>query len=228
MAIVAGMATQPIREKTAKKVVRKLVPQIDLLVVHMDGFQSVPKWLNHPKIVSNLHPEGSEGGAAGKLDCLEYCKSGDTVILIDDDVKIKDKSLALLIDGLERQKEKSIVGFHGSVLEARVSSYLQDRKTTHISARVLDDFPVDVLATCLVAWKFDEFLPKPSSWVFYNMVDLQFALESKRHGMKLVLISRPKKSVTFYAEKQVGSIYSELLRDDSIQTGMAQELMSLS
>jgi hypothetical protein len=225
--IVAGMATQPSRVRTARRVVSKLISQVDILVVHLDGFSEVPSWMEHEKIRTNVFPERSRVGAGGKLDCLEHCLPGDLVVLVDDDVRLRKETIPYLLEGLSRQERNSVVGFHGSLLPVPVESYLKSRRYVHLADQLTQDTRVDVIATCLTAWKFSDFAPKAQNWPFYNMVDLQFSLDAHVAGVELFLIKRRRNFIRFLAEKQPDSIYSKLLDNDTVQTGLAREIRDL-
>lgn len=226
--IIAGMATQPSRTRTSRAVVKNILEHVDLLVVHLDGFSAVPRWLRVSKVLVNLHRKKSQYGAAGKFDCLQHCLPGDTVLIVDDDVSVNPEAIDTLLIGLSRQPKGTVVGFHGSTLKDRISSYVLDRNTVHMSEELQSDLRVDVLATCLIAWRFEEFAPKPKTWPLYNMVDLQFALDAKSAGIDLVLLSRPRDTALFQSENQKGSIYSKLLVDDREQTELARKLRGIT
>ena len=225
--IIAGMATQPGRTRTAKKVVAQLIRDVDLLVVHLDGFGTVPKWLQNQKVIARVFPERSTVGAAGKLDCLEFCSADDIVIVVDDDVRLRPNSIRGLLDGLARQDKKTVVGYHGSILSPPLESYVKDRRTVQLAHGLDEDKTVDVVATCLTAWRFNDFVPRQGSWDHYNMVDLQFSIDAAQEGVALMLLKRPKNFVSFLAQRQRGSIFSKLLRNDTQQTELARQLLEL-
>jgi hypothetical protein len=225
--IIAGMATQPGRTRTAKKVVAQLIRDVELLVVHLDGFSTVPKWLQNQKVIARVFPERSTVGAAGKLDCLEFCSAGDTVIVVDDDVRLRRNTIRELLEGLARQDKKTVVGFHGSILSPPLESFVKDRQTIQLAHGLDADKNVDVVATCLTAWHFNDFVPRQGSWAHYNMVDLQFSIDAAREGVALTLLKRPKGFVSFLAQRQRGSIYAKLLKNDTQQTELARQLLGL-
>lgn len=224
--VVAGMATQPGRASTARDVVRRLLPQVDTLVLHLDGFDTVPSWARHRRIEPAVHPDSSVAGAAGKLDCLHHARAGDKVLLIDDDVKVHRTTVRDLLKALERQGPGTVVGAHASLLPEQLRSYVRDRTVLRLDAAQDEDLDVDVLATCLCVFDAGTFDPDPMTWRYRNMVDLQFALAAKKAGVRLVSSARAENQFSFLDQMQPGSIYAGLLNDDSIQTVLAQELVA--
>ena len=223
--VVCGIATQPSREALASRVVRMLVRQVDLLVVHLDGFPSVPHWARNPKIRVRHHVSRSRAGAAGKLDCLEEAVPGDVILLVDDDIVVNRRLTKRMVEALFAQPKPSVVGAHGSLVRPPLNSFVHDRQVIQLQEELAYDQQVDVLATCLCAFEFDTFVPRPSTWRHRNMVDLQFALDACAQNVSLVSIARKRGEFRFADSFQPGSIFEALINDDSIQTGLAHQLV---
>jgi hypothetical protein len=226
--IFCGMATRPSREKTAPKVVREILPQVDVLYLHLDGFQQIPQWARDTKIVATLFPEGSPIGAAGKLDAHEYASKEDIVLVVDDDVKLPRNLGKVIRRAIAERLHPTLFGLHGARLLPPVESYLKDRAVIQLGGALPQNEIVDVVATCVAAYSKADFTPMRSSWTVRNAVDLQLSLDAESQGVQRVLLARRKNWASFRDVFQTDSIYRRLVEDDRRQTKLAQELFELS
>ncbi len=62
-------------------------------------------------------------------------------------------------------------------------------------------------------------------WNSVNMVDLNFAIECAKRGLARKLATRRRFWIEALSEKQPDSIYQALMKDDSRQTVLANELL---
>ncbi|OOZ20715.1 hypothetical protein [Solemya velum gill symbiont] len=91
---------------------------------------------------------------------------------------------------------------------------------------------VHILGTCTTAFNTDTLRLDVRRWKHRNMVDLTFALICTERGIPLKIISREENWVGSQEENWVGSqeenqsdsIFSELQKDDTVQTTMAKAL----
>lgn len=219
------MATQPTRSHTAPLAIRRLLPQVDLLILQLDGFSWVPQWAIHQKILVDTFIDRSPLGAAGKLIAHEYGNPKDLILVVDDDVCLPRNIVGRIRKALDSAPGKNIVGVHGSVLRVGLTSYIQDREVTHLHQRLRNLKQVDVLATCVAGYYRRDFNPNFRSWEHKNMVDLQFAIDAQVQNVSRWLLPRKKNWVRFHEEKQPDSIYLKLTLDDSTQTVLARQLL---
>lgn len=219
------MTTQPTRSHTAPLAIRRLLPQVDLLILQLDGFAWVPRWAEHRKIRIDKFADRSPLGAAGKLIAQEYADPDDLVLVVDDDVCPPRDLVAKIKKALNSLPGKSVVGVHGSALRRDLTSYVRDRDVTHLHQPLGVRTQVDVLATCIAAYYRRDFNPDFRSWDHKNMVDLQFAIDAEAQGVSRWLLPRRENWVRFYEEKQLDSIYLKLTLDDGVQTLLARELL---
>jgi len=223
--VIAGMATQPTRSHTAPLAIRRLLPQVDLLILHLDGFGWVPEWAIHPKILVDSFTDRSPLGAEGKLIAHEYGAPNDLILVVDDDVCLPRDIVGRIIKELDSLPGKSVVGVHGSVLRRDLTSYVRDREVTHLHQRLGNLKQVDVVSTCVAGYYRRNFNPNFRSWEHKNMVDLQFAIDAQVQNVSPWLLPRKKNWVRFYEEKQPDSIYLKLTEDDITQTVLARQLL---
>lgn len=222
------MATRPSRLLAAPKVVREILPQVDFLFLHLDGFDKLPRWANHRKIQASLHPEGSLLGAAGKLEPHEQASEDDIVMMVDDDVRLPVNLTKVLRRSLKMRSAPTLFGYHGATLTSPMESYLEDRQVTRLESALPQDLPVDVVATCVAAYVKSDFSPKHTSWAVRNSVDLQLAIDAECQGVGRVLLARRANWLSFRDSFQPDSIYRKLVENDSRQTLLANQLLGIN
>jgi hypothetical protein len=225
--VVCGMATRPTRQTTAKKVVRQILPQVDSLHLHLDGFHEVPTWAGHPKITASVHPNGSAIGAAGKLDAYHYASEEDVILMIDDDVRVPKTLVSFLERSIRTSSAPALYGFHGSVLRPPINSYLKNREVVHLEAELTQSRRVDVVATCVAAFLKKDLTPGVDNWIVRNAVDLQLSIDAQMQGVGRFLLPRKRNWLSFQDSFQPDSIYRQLVQEDSKQTNLARELVAL-
>ena len=223
-----GMATRPSRQRTAKKVVRQLLPQTDTLHLHLDGFQEIPNWARHPKITASIHASGSKLGASGKLDAYHYASENDVIVMVDDDVRIAKNLISFLNRSIQAATGPVLYGFHGSILLPPINSYLTDREVVPLGAELSERRQVDVVATCVSAFLKKDLKPIVDNWTVRNAVDLQLSIDAQMQGVDRILLPRTKNWLSFQDSFQPDSIYRQLVEEDSKQTHLARNLLALT
>ena len=206
---------------------KRLLGQVDKLVIEFDGFGAMPSWAAHPKIDARVFPDGSPLGSAGKLVAQDFASAEDVIVTVDDDLVIPARLVRFLLQGLSRLPKKAAVGLHGSELLEPFTSYVASRRVIHLSDRLEKDRSVDVIATCVMAFRAESFHSNFREFRFRNMTDLQVALEMQEQGIERFLLSRPLGWMNFRGEAQPDSIYRKLLNNDENQTALARKLLLL-
>lgn len=225
--IVAGMATMPSRIHTAPRAIASILPQVDRLWLCLDGFDSVPNFANHPKIFCEFSRDHGGLRAEGKFLGLALDEKAEVYVSADDDL-LYPKNYVRRLTFLSRSLPGSVAaGCHGSVFRPPVQSYVKDRKVR--KARRMQLAPwryVDLLATNGSVHFVRDMRFDPREWTYRNQVDLNFMEESLARGMRLVTAARTRNWVRALEVQQRDSIFSALLRDDSVQTARVNALLS--
>jgi len=226
--IIAGMATQPTRATTAPQAISALAAQVDLLVLFLDRFESVPDYACAPNVEVVRSQDVGDLRAGGKLLALDRCDRGDIYLFGDDDVAYPGDFAAVVARALDGDHQNEMVGFHGTRLRPPVVSYKRDRMVTQLKSALDAPQIVDVIATCAGGFRPDRLPVNMRRWPHLNMVDLQLALTAQAHGTRRVLLAREANWISFLAEGQPDSIYLKLSTDDSLHTTLANELLSMT
>ncbi|MCP9837598.1 hypothetical protein KBY84_08835 [Cyanobium sp. N.Huapi 1H5] len=225
--IIGGLATMPSRRDTAALAIRSILPNVDRLYVYLDRFTSIPPYVVHPKIVLLKSQDFGVVGANGKLLGLASAKPEDFYVCFDDDnFYPRDFCLRLRLMLLALNRSAA-VGIHGSRLHRDLVSFSRQRTIFHFAGRRLRPRRVDVLATNGCMFRVGTMQFDVLRWPEINMVDLNFALESALRRVELWILPQCRHWVRPLKERQEDSIFRALETDDSRQTELARQLLSL-
>jgi hypothetical protein len=221
------MATMPSRAETAPRAIASILDQVDELWLFLDRFDAIPEYALRERIHVLRSQEVGDLRANAKFLHLSLHERPCTFFGVDDDVLYPDDYCATLESWLRRYSDAAIVGAHGGLLPAPVGSYSRDLKVLHRRAAQGEAREVDLLGSDSLAFRTSVFGFDVREWADVNMVDLSFALTARRRSMPLVTIPRRAYWMQALDEDQDDSIWLSVLRDDSRQTVLAQELVAL-
>lgn len=225
--IVAGMATMPSRIHTAPRAIASILPQVDRLWLCLDGFDSIPGFAKHPKIICEYARDHGGLKAEGKFLGLALDEQAEVYVSSDDDLLYPRDYVRRLIFLNRILPGRVAVGCHGSVFHSPVQSYVKDRKVQRARRMQLAPWRnVDVLATNGSVHFVRDLRFDPREWTHRNQVDLNFMEESLGRGIRFVTAARTRNWVRALEKQQQDSIFSALLRDDSVQTARVNDLLS--
>lgn len=221
------MATMPSRRESAPRAIASILGQVDELWLFLDRFEAVPDYALDSRIRVLRSQELGDLRANAKFLRLALEESPCTFFGADDDVLYPTDYCARLESRLRRVGERAVVGVHGGLLPSAVSSYSGDLKVLHRRAPQKREREVDLLGSDSVAFRSSTLAFDVRDWPDVNMVDLCFALTARRRSIPLLSVPRGAYWVQALGEDQEDSIWQGVLRDDSRQTVLAQELVAL-
>ena len=223
---VALMATMPSRADTFKKVVEKMLPQVDLLYIFLDNFIEIPEFLlNNNKIRVNSSQEASELHSSGRFLPIKTLKKSSVLINIDDDIIYPDNYVSVLVDALAAYSGRAIVGVHARNFLPPYASYIEDVKVFHFTQPLAEDTPVDELGSGTCAFLSNVMNFGVNEWVYPDANDIQLALEAQKRGLPRICVKRPSEWLLPYAEGQSDSNWLKTQADCSRQTVLMRSLM---
>jgi hypothetical protein len=221
------MATMPSRAGTASRAISSILPQVTELWLFLDRFDAVPPYADDERIrVLRSHDLG-DLRANGKLSRLVLDDEPCTFFGVDDDIEYPADYCEKVESYVDRFDGRVVVGVHAAILREPVLSYSRDLKVLHRRSGQGRAAGVDLLGSDSLAFRTTTLTFDVREWPDVNMVDLSFALEARRRGIPLVMIPRVAHWVAALDENQDDSIWASVLRDDSRQTELARELVSL-
>jgi hypothetical protein len=220
------MATMPSRATTAPRAIESILPQVSRLWLLLDRFDTVPDFAEHERIDVLRSQDLGDLRANGKFLALALDGRPCTFFGLDDDVLYPADYCKTLESHLGRWPEAA-VGVHGGLLPPEVTSYAGDLKVLHRRAPRERATEVDLLGTDSVAFRTSTLRFDVRDWPDVNVVDLSFALTARRRSVPLVTVPRKAYWLNALEENQSDSIWQAVLRDDTLPTELARELVAL-
>jgi len=221
------MATMPSRSGTAPHAIASILPQVDRLWLFLDRFDSVPPCAEHEGICIVRSQDIGDLRANGKLVGVAFEDEPCTFFAADDDIEYPADYCDTLDAYVHRYSGAAVVGVHAAVLRSPLQSYGRDMKVLHRRADQERAEGVDLLGSDSLAFRTSTFRFDVREWPDLNMVDLSFARVARERSIPLVKIPRAAHWMRALDEDQDDSIWNGVLRDDSRQTVLAQELLAL-
>ena len=186
--ITAQIASIPERVDTLKLTVNSLINQVDLLFVALNGYDSIPSFLENNRKIVRILMDNSLGDAAKFYDVEE--RRG-YVLTCDDDLIYPAGYVGYMINGIKLHG--GIVSLLGKIYGRPASSYRGGYTNIY---RVLNavrlDTPVDVGGTGAMAFHTDEFKVTVDDFLRPNMADLWVARAAAAQGVKITALAHPK------------------------------------
>ncbi|MBY5163289.1 hypothetical protein [Salsipaludibacter albus] len=210
--VAITLASIPQRRRHLEHVVSTLLPQTDLLAVHLNHYPDTPGVLDHPRIVVSHSHELGDLRDNGKAAFSDVVPDGYH-LMVDDDIDYPDDYVDGLIAKVEQYDRRAVVGYHGAVLELPVSSYFASRsKVLHFGTELGEDRRVHVLGTGTVAMHTDTLRLGLDDLPTTGMVDIWLAVAATRRAIPLVAVARPTRHLRELP--RVGPTLYQEYRDD--------------
>lgn len=224
--IHAGMATMPSRTFTARFAIRSILPQVDVLHLYLDGFSDLPDFAVHPKIRVKRSNDVPGLRANGKLLGMVSSPEDAFYVTVDDDYWYPRRFVEQLMCNHRELGSAAVVGVHGSKLLEPFNSFLKDRQVFTSWKPLRERTLVDIVATCGTLHRLKDLRFDVRHWQVNNQVDLHFAQEMLRAGLKGYLVKRGWFWMKPLGQNQADSIFVGLKKDDDRQTDLARRLFS--
>ncbi|MDX9856115.1 MAG: glycosyltransferase [Candidatus Moranbacteria bacterium] len=220
--VVASMASFPARKEYLKKVVEKILPQVDQLNIYLNEYDDAPDFLNNKKI--NISLGKKELGDI--RDNGKFFFANDIIngyhFTIDDDLNYPNDYVNKMIAKLESYDNKGVVGLHGVILSKNITNFFKDRKVFNFSRELKRDIYVNLLGTGTIAYH-TSILPRInfSNFETTGMVDLWFAIECRKNKIPMIAIAR-KDNWLKELNHDTPALWEEFKNNDKVQTSIAK------
>lgn len=217
--IIASVASFPPRRTGLEKVVADVLPQVDRLRVHLNGYDAVPGYLRDPRITvtrSQVHGDLRDNG---KFLGAEDLEDGIHVTL-DDDIHYPRNYVAYLTAKLLQYDRKAVVGLHGSVFQDGFVRFHDgsSRRTMVFWHELAADRLVHALGTGTVAYHTGTLRFGLDGVDSTGMIDLWLARAAQAQGVPMIALGRGRRWLRPMEEFRAGSIYEEGRQDDRRET----------
>lgn len=212
--VTVTLASMPRRRDQLAQVVRTLLPQADLICVHLNDYPDVPRWLEHPRIRVSRSQDRGDLRDNGKFVFDDLVPDGHH-LLADDDIDYPDDHVDRLVAKVEQFDRHAIVGYHGAVLDLPVESYFAGRRERfHFKRALREDIPVHLLGSGTVALHTDTLRLPLDAFPRTGMADIWLAVLAHGHGIPLIAVARPS-GLLRPLQDDGPTLYDEFRDDDS-------------
>lgn len=238
MKVVASMATMPGRAEARRLAVESLLPQVDLVHIHFNGFA----WEDACREVRRFELK------SGKLGLVSYSggpdNRGDQMKFLA--LPARDKTCRLVCDDdliyppdyaqkmCAFVKRFGVVSAHGAKLTKPFESYYRSRKSFHCTANIGRVHFVDVLGTGTMAYKDIDLRWSPKDFLLPNMADIWVAIALKKRQLAARVVPHARNWIQLATPEDERTIWHASWRGDGSfldtsheQTQMLKEHASL-
>lgn len=211
--VFAGMATIPERVDALEIVVASLLPQVDRLGVYLNGWDEVPPFLKHEKIVVARSQDNGDMGDAGKFFWVDGHEG--VYFTCDDDIRYPSDYVARTLAKLRQYGFQAVVGWHGSVIKAPFHDYYNSecRRVFSFESGRPWDTPVHLLGTGCLAFHVSTIKVRHADFKEANMADVFFALLAQKQRVPLIVVEHAKGDLTAIESAQQSSINGDSRRN---------------
>lgn len=219
--IVASVASIPRRREGLERVVRNVVAKVDSLRVHLNHYDGVPSFLDHPKITVTRSQELGDlrdNGKFRKADDLD----NDFHLTLDDDLYYPSHYVPYMVAKVLQYGRAAVVGLHGTIINRNFARYHDPKSRTTHSFRlpIVEDKCVHVLGTGTTAYHTRNIRFSDAHAKTTGMVDLWLARYAAVHNIPLVCVSRGYGWLNEMDDLPDGSLYKEFVENDARQTDL--------
>jgi len=233
--IVATCASLATREPLLRRAVESLLPQVDALCIYLNGYQRIPDFLRHPRVLyAVLSSEaGYRAGEAkfwffdaDQFKAVPAPWAPDTVgITFDDDIVYPPDYVERMVASLDRHPG-SIACVHGSIVTSPFVGWRESRRNVHFADSLAREARVHVPGTGTMAFRVRDWPFKLTDYEWSHCCDVAAGVFALRRGVEVWCVPRRNGWLKALATPSRGSSVSRqrISADvDQVETKLIQE-----
>jgi hypothetical protein len=202
--IYCGIASIYGRQEALRRIVGAILPQVDKLIIGLNNYGFIPKWLINPKIDVTLL-DNSLGDAA-KFLYVENCDG--YYVTLDDDLLPPRDYVKRLVTGVD--KYNGLVSFHGRKYPIPVEDFKEWTGAYRCICNVNFDVDVNVIGSGCCAFNTQTMKLKLSDFEKPNMADLYLSRVAYEQEVPMVVLQHRKGDI-LYLKPQTPTIWRSTL-----------------
>ena len=230
--VIATLAALPDRAEYLHRVLDSLLPQVDAVVVWLNGWSAEDRseWIPRlPAKVRIEHGRKVDGVTPNVGDAGKFVSLPEFVgyrLTCDDDLEYGPDYVEHMINGVERYSRQAVVSLHGRRFTAfPVESYYRGtRESFHCLAEQLHDEPVHCPGTGVMCYHTDTIGFSGDDFPLPNMADLHVGLKCEKIGIPRIALAHPKGMVTHLPIDLTTTIHAKLRNRDEEQTRLVNSI----
>ena len=226
-----GIASIPSREKMLQRTIESLIYQVDKIHVYLDEYNNVPEFLNNPKIkvYRSLDMELSWNDFGKFFSIIQGPLRDNKSIYFfacDDDLLYPGDYVYQMINHIENNNRKAIIGLHGILLNDKVKNYYKDRRTIGCLQTSISNQFVDLLGTGAMAFHSTtiDFSKNrfPNIIEYRNMADIHIGFMCQVHNIPMLCVKHEGNWLTYMEPEE--TIFDEAKNDCKKQTELVNSI----
>jgi hypothetical protein len=151
--VYAAVASIPLRAAHLQAVVKAILPQVDRLYIFLNGYESVPPFLqDNPTVHVVQSLSVGDFRDNGKFYFLRDPPTDAFYFTLDDDIAYPPDYVRTLLLKIEQYQRRAVVGVHGVVFSDPLQSFFSNRRVLQFDKELQADQSVNLLGTGTVAF----------------------------------------------------------------------------
>lgn len=201
--VMATLASVPRRAALLERTVASLLPQVDELGVFLNGYDEIPAFLDHPRVMVARSQDHEDRGDAGKFF---WQPERGYHLTCDDDLIYPPDYVREMIAGIEHYERKALVSFHGS----QVRNDFDTRQIFHCKRGLTRDVRVHLPGTGVFGYHVDAPIRFPfESFELPNMADVWVGLAARSAKIPVMARRHPGGWIVTQRDPQNRSVYRQ-------------------
>ena len=190
--VFVGVAAIPGRAESFKKTIDSLINQVDEIGVYLNGWDSIPEFLRHPKIKIQRSQQTGNIGDAGKFFWIDDYSG--YYFTCDDDIVYPKDYIQRTINKIEQYNRNAVIGFHGSILLPNFTHYydVKSRRVISFNFDRKNDEHVHILGTGTIGFHTSTIHVRLSDFKKPNMADIFFGRLGQKQKVPFIVQSHLK------------------------------------
>jgi hypothetical protein len=224
-----GIASVPERENMLQRTVESLIYQADRIYIHLNNYKTIPEFLNHPKITVFTSQDlcNIDLGDSGKLSVFislnrKACPLPKGYYFsCDDDIIYPGDYVYNMINFIENNNRKAVIGLHGVILNNKVKNYYKDRKVISCLKNSTENTFCHILGTGAMAFHTDTVNMEMYNYG-KNICDICFGMRAQQYNIPMLCVRHDAGWLTYMEPKE--TIFDTYKNDCSKQTELVNSI----
>lgn len=213
------MPTIPRRSASAAEVVRRLLPQANNMIVHLNGHTSVPTWARDKRIRTILHPDGT-----GPIVRISVVPESDHVFFVDDDLAYPPDYVSRSVAVLKRLGLGNAVCYHAANWPKGSKPVFALRQLAMYSTGIDFDLPVALMGSGTACFHRSDLLriDRTAPRIFEYEDDVWISSSCARKGIRMTRAKTTKNwIVPLPAAYDAGALFKDAARNGYVNRDIA-------
>lgn len=218
MKITANLATIKSRHQNLSRCLQRLSPQVDLVRVYCNDYEPSDKQQCQRDNIKYFTGYDFTDNAK-----FQWVDNDEWYFTCDDDILYPKTYVSDVMQHL-RANPQVVFTHHGRIINPQAESYYEGHGMIYYSKENCSIGTVDIPGTGVLAFNSKYFKPNVLQYGEDKMVDVLFALEAARAGVRIQYLPHSKNYFNDLPSATINSIYADQLYNDRTQYEYLQKV----